>query len=92
MNIVMNLVKDLWLFLRDAFLQWVWPFAIFVKDTQTGTPVIDPETGKYRINWVATIVARLLSVVTAVWGTTEVLGMSLAEIVQRVLFYLGFVN
>jgi len=92
MDVINKLLKDLWFFLRDSFLQWVWPFAIYLKDKATGLPVTDPKTGKYKINWVATAVARVLSTVTAIWGTTEVLGMPLSDIVQRVLFYLGFVN
>jgi hypothetical protein len=92
MDLVRKLFIDLWFFLRDAFLQWVWPFAIYVKDKETGLPVTDPKTGKYAINWVATGVARILSTVTAVWGTYHIMGTPLSDIIQKVLFYLGFVN
>lgn len=91
MNLVKKLVRDLYVYLRDIFLQWIWPFAIFVKD-ENDRPVVDSVTGKYLVNWTATAIARLLSVVTAVWGTTEVLGIPLFQIVATILSYFGFVN
>lgn len=83
--------KKLVIYLRDILFQWIWPFAIYVKD-ENGDPVKDPATKKPAINWIATVVARVLSVVTAVWGTTEVMGVPLFKIVDTILMYFGFVN
>lgn len=91
MNLLKKLARDLYVYLRDIFLQWIWPFAIYVKD-ENDKPVVDPVTKKFMINWTATAVARVLSVVTAVWGTTEVLGIPLFQIVNTILSYFGFVN
>jgi len=91
METVKKELAKLVIYLKDILFQWIWPFAIYVK-AEDGTPLKDPVTKKYLINWTATVVARVLSVVTAVWGTTEVLGVPLFKIVDTVLTYLGFVN
>ena len=82
------LLKKLWQFLRDVLLQWIYPFAIYKKD-EFDKPIINHKTGKFEINWFATVVARVLSLVAATWGTLEFLGMSITEWVARVSQALG---
>ena len=77
-----------WQFIRDVFLQWVYPFAIYKKD-EFNKPIIDPKTGKFEINWLATVTARSLSLIVATWGTMELLGMSVAEWVARISAAIG---
>jgi len=81
---VMNVIlQKIWQFLRDVFLQWVYPFAIYKKD-EFDKPIVNHKTGKFEVNWLATIVARALSFIVATWGTMELLGMSVAEWVARI--------
>lgn len=82
------LLKKVWQFLRDVLLQWIYPFAIYKKD-EFDKPIINHKTGKFEINWFATVVARVLSLVAATWGTLEFLGMSVTEWVARVSQALG---
>jgi hypothetical protein len=77
-----------WQFIRDVFLQWVYPFAIYKKD-EFNKPIIDKKTGKFEINWLATVTARSLSLIVATWGTMELLGMSVAEWVARISAAIG---
>lgn len=100
MEVLKKILGNLWEDLRDVFLQWIYPFAIFKKQNGVPIPVLD-ENGNpvvdlngnpvFVINWVATIVARVLSVVTVTWGTIEVLGIPIAEWVTRVAETFGFV-
>jgi len=83
-----TLLKKIWQFLRDVLLQWIYPFAIYKKDAND-KPIIDATTGKFEINWMATVIARVLSLVAATWGTLEFLGMSITEWVARVSQALG---
>jgi len=82
------MLKKVWQFLRDVLLQWIYPFAIYKKDAND-KPIIDPTTGKFEINWLATVLARALSLIVATWGTLEFLGMSVTEWVARVSQALG---
>jgi len=82
------LLKKVWQFLRDVFLQWAYPFAIYKKD-EFNKPIIDAKTGKFVINWPATVTARALSLIVATWGTLEFLGLSVAEWVARISAALG---
>jgi hypothetical protein len=82
------ILTKVWQFIRDVFLQWVYPFAIYKKD-EFNKPIIDKKTGKFEINWVATVTARALSLIVATWGTMELLGMSVAEWVARISAALG---
>jgi hypothetical protein len=83
-----TLLKKIWQFLRDVLLQWIYPFAIYKKDAND-KPIIDATTGKFQVNWMATVIARVLSLVAATWGTLEFLGMSITEWVARVSQALG---
>jgi hypothetical protein len=83
-----TLLKKIWQFLRDVLLQWIYPFAIYKKDAND-KPIINAQTGKFEINWMATVIARVLSLVAATWGTLEFLGMSVTEWVARVSQALG---
>lgn len=76
-------LKKIWQFLRDVLLQWIYPFAIYKKD-ENDRPIVNPATGKFEINWLATFLARALSLIVATWGTLEFLGMSVAEWVARI--------
>jgi hypothetical protein len=87
-KIMEAMLTKVWQFIRDVFLQWVYPFAIYEKDANN-KPIIDEATGKFKINWWATVVARALSLVVATWGTLEFLGMSVAEWVARISAALG---
>jgi len=89
MDMLRKLYNDLVTFFVGTFMQWVWPHAIWVKVDDM--PVIDPKTGKPVINWWATLAGRALSVITAVWGTYEVLGMTIAEWINKVAIYFGLV-
>lgn len=82
------ILTKVWQFIRDVFLQWVYPFAIYKKD-EFNKPIIDPVTKKFKINWVATVTARALSLIVATWGTMELLGMSVAEWVARISAAMG---
>jgi hypothetical protein len=86
---VMDVIfTKVWQFIRDVFLQWVYPFAIYKKD-EFNKPIINHKTGKFEINWVATVTARGLSLIVATWGTMELLGMSVAEWVARISAAIG---
>jgi len=86
---VMNaLFTRIWAFIRDVLLQWAFPFPIFKKSADGITPITDDE-GKKVIDWVATASARVLSLVAVFWGTVEVLGLPIAEWVQRIAGALG---
>jgi hypothetical protein len=87
-KIMEMLLKKVWQFIRDVFLQWVYPFAIYKKD-EFNKPIIDQKTGKFEINWWATVTARALSLIVATWGTMEFLGLSVAEWVARISVALG---
>jgi hypothetical protein len=82
------ILKKIWQFLRDVLLQWIYPFAIYKKDTND-RPIVNHTTGKFEINWSATIIARALSLIVATWGTVEVLGFSVAEVAARISAALG---
>jgi hypothetical protein len=82
------ILKKIWQFLRDVLLQWIYPFAIYKKDAND-RPIVNPTTGKFEINWSATIIARALSLIVATWGTVEVLGFSIAEVAARISAALG---
>lgn len=100
MEVLQKILVSLWEDLRDVFLQWIYPFAIFKKINgvpvpvfnENGDPLLDANGNPvFAINWVATVVARVLSVVTVTWGTIEVLGIPIAEWVTRVAQTFGFV-
>jgi hypothetical protein len=82
------ILKKIWQFLRDVLLQWIYPFAIYKKDAND-RPIVNSATGKFEINWSATIIARALSLIVATWGTVEVLGFSIAEVAARISAALG---
>lgn len=85
MNAIMTRV---WAFVRDVILQWAFPFPIFKKAADGVTPLVD-ENGKKVVDWVATVSARALSLAVVLWGTVEVLGLSVAEWAQRIAGALG---
>jgi hypothetical protein len=85
MNAILNRI---WAFVRDVILQWAFPFPIYKKGEDGVTPIRD-ENGKKVIDWVATVSARVLSLVAVVWGTVEVLGIPVAEWVNRIIAALG---
>lgn len=87
-QIMEAVLKKIWQFLRDVLLQWIYPFAIYKKD-ENDRPIVNPATGKFEINWSATILARALSLIVATWGTVEFLGFSVAELAARVSQALG---
>jgi len=87
-QIMEAVLKKIWQFLRDVLLQWIYPFAIYKKD-ENNKPIVNPVTGKFEINWLATATARALSLVVATWGTVEFLGFSVADIAARISQALG---
>lgn len=88
MNKVLNLLKQLWFDLKPVLIQWIWPFAVFKRNAD-GTVKVNPKTKEKEINFVGTLIARLLSVVTAVWGTSEILGIPVATWVYNLLNAFG---
>src|SRR5690606_34055000 len=85
MNAILNRI---WTFVRDVILQWAFPFPIYKKSEDGVTPVIGDD-GKPVIDWVATVSARVLSIIAVFWGTVEVLGLPIAEWVRRISAALG---
>jgi hypothetical protein len=79
----------IWAFIRDVILQWAFPFPIYKKGADGVTPVVDPDTGKYVIDWLATVSTRVLSLVVVLWGTVEFLGISVAEWIDRIRAAVG---
>lgn len=88
MDKVLNLLKQLWLDLKPVLIQWIWPYAVFKRNAD-GTIKVNPKTKEKEINFWGTIIARLLSVATAVWGTSEVLGIPVATWVFNLLKLFG---
>jgi hypothetical protein len=100
MEVLIKILGSLWEDLRDVFLQWIYPFAIFKKMNGVPIPIFDKEGNPvvdingnpvFAINWVATVVARVLSFVTVAWGTVELLGIPVSEWVVRITQTLGFI-
>jgi hypothetical protein len=87
-NIMNAILTRIWAFVRDVILQWAFPFPIYRKGEDGVTPIRD-DKGKHVIDWVATVSARVLSLVAVVWGTVEVLGIPLAEWIARLAGALG---
>jgi hypothetical protein len=88
MDKIINTLKGLWEDLKPTLLQWIWPFAVY-KRNPDGTIKINPKTKEKEINYLGTVIARLLSLVTAVWGTSEVLGIPVATWVFNLLKLFG---
>jgi hypothetical protein len=88
-KVMSTIFTRIWAFIRDVILQWAFPFPIYKKGADGVTPVVDPDTGKYVIDWIATVSTRVLSLVVVLWGTVEFLGISVAEWIERIRAAVG---
>lgn len=71
-----RLVKFFLDMIFPVFIQWVFPYPIYKKENGVN---IKDENGKFVVNWPLTVLARVLSVLTVLYGSYTVFGQTVAE-------------
>lgn len=59
-----------------VFIQWIFPYPIYKKENGVN---LKDEKGKFIVNWPLTVLARILSVITVLYGSYTVFGQTVAE-------------
>jgi hypothetical protein len=81
-----KLLKSLAGKILPMLLQWIFPYPVYKREDGE---IVKDRKGKPVVDWPLTVVARGLSLVTVLYGTVEVLGVPLAEWIQRISGALG---
>jgi hypothetical protein len=81
-----KLLKSLAGKVLPMLLQWVFPYPVYKRE---GGNIVKDRKGKPVTDWPMTILARVLSLITVLYGTVEILGIPLSEWIARVSGALG---
>ena len=81
-----KLLKSLAYKIMPMLLQWVFPYPVYKREDGN---VVKDRKGKPVTDWPMTILARVLSLITVLYGTVEILGLPLSEWIARVSGALG---
>ena len=67
-------------------LQWIFPYPVYKREDGN---IVKDRKGKPVTDWPMTVLARVLSLITVLYGTVEILGLPLSEWIARVSGALG---
>ncbi len=67
-------------------LQWIFPYPVYKREDGN---IVKDRKGKPVTDWPMTVLARVLSLITVLYGTVEILGLPLSEWIARVSRALG---
>ena len=67
-------------------LQWIFPYPVYKREDGN---IVKDRKGKPVTDWPMTVLARVLSLITVLYGTVEILGPPLSEWIARVSGALG---
>jgi hypothetical protein len=81
-----RLLKSLAGKIIPMLLQWVFPYPVYKRENGD---VVKDRKGKPVTDWPMTVLARVLSLITVLYGTVEILGLPLSEWIARVSGALG---
>ena len=81
-----KLLKSLAGKIIPMLLQWVFPYPVYKRENGD---VVKDRKGKPVTDWPMTVLARVLSLITVLYGTVEILGLPLSEWIARVSGALG---
>lgn len=81
-----KLLKSLAGKILPMLLQWVFPYPVYKREDGN---IVKDRKGKPVTDWPMTVLARVLSLITVLYGTVEILGLPLSEWIARVSGALG---
>lgn len=76
-KIFTSLLGKIW----PMLLQWVFPYPVYKRENGD---IVKDRKGKPVTDWTMTVLARTLSLVTAFYGTVELLGLPVSVWVERI--------
>jgi hypothetical protein len=81
-----KLLKSLAGKVLPMLLQWIFPYPVYKREDGN---IVKDRKGKPVTDWPMTVLARVLSLITVLYGTVEILGLPLSEWIARVSGALG---
>ena len=81
-----KLLKSLASKILPMLLQWIFPYPVYKREDGN---IVKDRKGKPVTDWPMTVLARVLSLITVLYGTVEILGLPLSEWIARVSGALG---
>ena len=81
-----KLLKSLAGKILPMLLQWIFPYPVYKREDGN---IVKDRKGKPVTDWPMTVLARVLSLITVLYGTVEILGLPLSEWIARVSGALG---